>query len=443
MELAVLVGPSPVMVCQEDPALGAEPAAQGVQVPLVVQAQGARGLLAQSQGKLPFIIKECLVSNTYISPGGNPEIWNEKPSGYYTPDEWDGMHRPAPPVPPTLEEARTAALAALATRRWQAETAGIRVNGLDIPTDRESQSLITGAVAGTLLDPAQTVRWINAAGDTEETAALSLARLDATGGSTAMTLESPDAGTIVAGNLSITGVNLSLGTGVDPTVAQQALAASKSMAINNNNLSLYHFPYSAKDPYSGGRAIWGISGVAFVAKASGVAKATGAVGGWHYSPAGEERGIIDRREVQLLPGAGEPDEKAMYKARINKIGLSTTGKLMIDDALTCRQSEDYLRFQHVSSTMNAISRQFYQLANQLKHSPDGLTYDGLERGMTEILSGYVSADALVKPRNPDEDGENPYTLTVAQREIDSWEVQWGCCVTGTSRRILGSPSLIR
>jgi hypothetical protein len=223
----------------------------------------------------------------------------------------------------------------------------------------------------------------------------------------------------------------------------QALAKSNSLGINNNHLSLYHFPYSAKDPYSGGRATWGISGVAFVAKAAGVAKATGAVGGWHYSPAGEERGIIDRREVQLLPGAGEPDEKAMYKARINKIGLSSTGKLMIDDALTCRQSEDYLRFQHVSSTMNAITRQFYQLAKQLKHSPDGITYDGLERGMTEILSGYVSADALVKPRNPDTDGDNPYTLTVAQREIDAWEVQWACCVTGTSRRILGSPSLIR
>lgn len=67
--------------------------------------------------------------------------------------------------PPTLEEARTTALAALATRRWHAETAGIRVNGLDIPTDRESQSLITGAVAGTLLDPAQTVRWKTATRD--------------------------------------------------------------------------------------------------------------------------------------------------------------------------------------------------------------------------------------------------------------------------------------
>lgn len=105
------------------------------------------------------------MSNTYISPSGNPEIWNTRPAGYFTPEEWEEMHRPAPPEPPTLEEARAAALAALATRRWQAETAGIRVNGLDIPTDRESQSLITGAVAGTLIDPAQTVRWKTATRD--------------------------------------------------------------------------------------------------------------------------------------------------------------------------------------------------------------------------------------------------------------------------------------
>lgn len=67
--------------------------------------------------------------------------------------------------PPTLDEARAAALAALATRRWQAETAGITVNGMDIPTDRESQALITGAVAGTLIDPAQEVRWKTAMQD--------------------------------------------------------------------------------------------------------------------------------------------------------------------------------------------------------------------------------------------------------------------------------------
>lgn len=223
----------------------------------------------------------------------------------------------------------------------------------------------------------------------------------------------------------------------------QALVAANALNVNNEHMALYHLPYSAKDPYSGGRAIWGLSGVAFQAKASGVAKATGTVGGWHYSPAGEERGIIDRREMQLLPGAGEADEKAMYKARINKVGLSTTGKLMIDDAITCRTTEDYLRFQHVSSVMNAIGRQINQLANQLKHSPDGLTLDGLTRGGKEILDGYVSSEALRPPRNPDEDGDEPYKLTVVQRELDAWEVLYACCVTGTSRRILGSPSLIR
>lgn len=222
-----------------------------------------------------------------------------------------------------------------------------------------------------------------------------------------------------------------------------ALQFMADMNLNNHDVSFYHFPYSAKDPHSGGRAVWGISGVAFQAKAAGVANATGAVGGWHYSPAGEDRGIINRREIKILAGMGTPDEKAMYKARINKLGLSSTGLLMIDDAITCRASEDYLRFQHVSSVMNAISRQFYDLARTLKHSPDGITERGLTRGTQEILDNFVSAEALVTPRNPEEDGESPYTLTVEQTAIDAWNVQWGCCVTGTSRRILGTPSLIR
>lgn len=39
--------------------------------------------------------------NTYISPEGNPEIWLEKPEGYYTPEEWELLNAPAEP---TLEE---------------------------------------------------------------------------------------------------------------------------------------------------------------------------------------------------------------------------------------------------------------------------------------------------------------------------------------------------
>lgn len=45
------------------------------------------------------------MGNIYISPSGNPEIWDEKPSGYFTVNEWEA----APPPPaPTLEEARIA-----------------------------------------------------------------------------------------------------------------------------------------------------------------------------------------------------------------------------------------------------------------------------------------------------------------------------------------------
>lgn len=224
----------------------------------------------------------------------------------------------------------------------------------------------------------------------------------------------------------------------------EALAFMKSMNTNNHRLCMYHFPYSAKDPhFNGARAVWGLSGVAFTAKAAGVAMATGTVGGWHYSPAGQDRAIIERRELQALPGIGEPDEQAMYKARINKVGVATSGQLMIDDAITCRPSEDYLRFQHVSSVMDAISRSFYDLARTLKHSPDGITREGLERGMKLRLDGFVTSGALVAPRFPDEDGESPYALQVKQVEFDQWEVSWACCVTGVARRILGTPALIR
>ena len=63
------------------------------------------------------------------------------------------------PVPPTLDEARAKALQAVKDRSWRAEISGIRLNGLSIPTDRQSQALITGAVVASLLNPDETVRW--------------------------------------------------------------------------------------------------------------------------------------------------------------------------------------------------------------------------------------------------------------------------------------------
>jgi hypothetical protein len=39
----------------------------------------------------------------FYSPAGNFEVWDKKPDGYYTEQEWAALHPPAPYVP-TKEE---------------------------------------------------------------------------------------------------------------------------------------------------------------------------------------------------------------------------------------------------------------------------------------------------------------------------------------------------
>lgn len=40
----------------------------------------------------------------FIGPDGNPEIWEEKPDGYYTVEEWRAVQPVSEPVLPTAEE---------------------------------------------------------------------------------------------------------------------------------------------------------------------------------------------------------------------------------------------------------------------------------------------------------------------------------------------------
>lgn len=47
----------------------------------------------------------------------------------------------------------------IAHGRWQAETAGITVNGLEIKTDRESNAMITGAALQAIDDPTYSCQW--------------------------------------------------------------------------------------------------------------------------------------------------------------------------------------------------------------------------------------------------------------------------------------------
>lgn len=45
----------------------------------------------------------------FYSPSGNFEVWDEKPSGYYTEEEWAALH-PAPEPPKPTKTERLAAL---------------------------------------------------------------------------------------------------------------------------------------------------------------------------------------------------------------------------------------------------------------------------------------------------------------------------------------------
>lgn len=61
---------------------------------------------------------------------------------------------------PTLDELKARKKAEIANARWQAETGGLSLPGIGtIATDRESQSLLNGAVTSTLLNPDYTLRW--------------------------------------------------------------------------------------------------------------------------------------------------------------------------------------------------------------------------------------------------------------------------------------------
>lgn len=72
----------------------------------------------------------------------------------------DLLLSPGAPDPSlVLSAARADRLRALADRRYQAETADIQVDGIRLRTDREAQSLLTGAALAALLDPGYSLAW--------------------------------------------------------------------------------------------------------------------------------------------------------------------------------------------------------------------------------------------------------------------------------------------
>lgn len=223
---------------------------------------------------------------------------------------------------------------------------------------------------------------------------------------------------------------------------EKAIEEAKSHSFGGSHQpSRYYFPYACRDTFTGMNVVYGISCDAFVAKAKGVALVSD-VGGWHYAPAGVSRAIIDRQNISRLASVGVIDREAFVKARINPVTIAADGSVYIDDSLTTFSKNNYLRFQHVSSLMNAIARNFYEVAQAIKHEPDGITQATLMKAMTELLDRFYAAGALVKPRDASQ-GEAPYVVSVTQQDIDLWQVDWSVCPTGTARRIVGKPILMR
>jgi len=64
-----------------------------------------------------------------------------------------------------MADAKAARKAALADRRWRAETGGATVAGMEIPTDAATQAKLTAAAVAALIDPAYSVNWKVATGD--------------------------------------------------------------------------------------------------------------------------------------------------------------------------------------------------------------------------------------------------------------------------------------
>lgn len=231
---------------------------------------------------------------------------------------------------------------------------------------------------------------------------------------------------------------------IDPRLSYaDALNKSDEYGFNDHeHIAFYHFPYTYRDKTSRATTVAGLSGTAFRAKALGVQKVP-SIGGWHYSPAGEERGVISRDSLKCASWAGEPDYDQMYTKRINKVASSRTGVMTIDDSLTAYRRENSLRLQHVNSTMSAIARDLYNLWGTIKHQPDDEVTDCLIRDTPRVFDSYVASGALVSPTQDTGSGTEPYVISYKQVEDDLWEVEYSCCVTGTARRIAGIPILMR
>lgn len=97
--------------------------------------------------------------NKFYGPDGNLEVWEIPPEGYITVEQWQKLHHEI-----SLPELKIRKKQEIATARYEEEISGIVFDGYQIATDRDSQSLITGAALAAMQDSSYNVRWKTTSG---------------------------------------------------------------------------------------------------------------------------------------------------------------------------------------------------------------------------------------------------------------------------------------
>jgi len=208
--------------------------------------------------------------------------------------------------------------------------------------------------------------------------------------------------------------------------------------IQSLNLDSYfsigsHYPYLANDGFFGGKSLWGTSGSMAAGKAFCYKQPTGhgAVRGAHISPAGQKYGRIDRRGI-------EPKFNSGFATKIdlvaNRIVWAEKGQYF-GDCLTSWKRNNDLRFEHVTSTLLDIQKEFVVAAKIAQFEPGKAATDIMERLGKQICDRRVTAGALVEPRDPNWNGEAPYKIVVTELSMDLYEAKVVYANGGIARRI--------
>lgn len=94
-----------------------------------------------------------------VTQARRDRLWEEMQANRmcYDPDAGDFVPYVSPPL--TLAQLKERKRTEIAAARYEAEVAGIEVNGVSIATDRDSQSLLTGAAVSAMLDENYSVEW--------------------------------------------------------------------------------------------------------------------------------------------------------------------------------------------------------------------------------------------------------------------------------------------